>query len=59
MFERFLIFTKPQVSSFTGSTADYFLVIFITEVFHLYYSLSIAIGDIFGATSQIRYRLCK
>jgi putative flippase GtrA len=48
-FEGVLVFTKAQVSAFTGGIADYLLMIYLTEVFHIHYTLSIVIGGIIGA----------
>src|SRR5512136_1657875 len=44
-----LVFLKAQISAFTGGMADYFLMIYFTEVFHIHYTISIVIGGIFGA----------
>lgn len=49
MIEKLFVFTKAQVSSFTGGIVDYLLMIFFTEIFYLHYTLSIAIGGVFGA----------
>lgn len=49
LLDKSLIFAKAQVSAFTGGMADYFMMIYITEVFHVHYTYSIAIGGIIGA----------
>lgn len=49
IIERLFVFAKAQVSSFVGGIVDYLVMIFFTEVFHLHYTLSIAIGGIIGA----------
>jgi putative flippase GtrA len=49
MLEKLLIFTKAQVSAFIGGVVDYLLMIFFTEVFHVHYTISIAIGGFVGA----------
>ncbi|HLP04991.1 MAG TPA: GtrA family protein [Paludibacter sp.] len=47
--ERILVFGKAQVSAFVGGCADYAIMVFITEVFHVHYTISIAISGIAGA----------
>lgn len=42
-------FSKAQVSAFIGGIVDYSTMVFITEVFHLHYTLSIIIGGIIGS----------
>lgn len=49
MIENFFVFAKAQVSAFVGGITDYLLMIFFTEVIHLHYTISIAIGGIAGA----------
>jgi len=49
MFEKLLVFSKAQVSSGVGGVVDYLLMILFTEVFHVHYTISIAIGGIVGA----------
>jgi len=44
-----IIFLKAQISSFSGGVIDYITMIFFTEVFHIHYTISIAIGGIVGA----------
>lgn len=49
MIERFFVFAKAQVSSFVGGMVDYAVMILFTELFHVYYPFSIAIGGVVGA----------
>lgn len=49
MMDRILVFGKAQVSAFIGGGTDYVIMVFITEVFHVHYTISIAIGGIIGA----------
>lgn len=49
MLESLFVFTKAQVSAFIGGIIDYLLMIFFTEVFHVHYTISIAIGGFVGA----------
>ncbi len=56
-FEKLFVFAKAQVSAFLGGIADYFLMIYITEVFDVHYVLSIAIGGFAG--SVINFTLNK
>lgn len=49
MLKKILTFTKAQLSAFIGGVTDYFIMIFVTEVFHVQYTISIAIGGIIGA----------
>ena len=42
-------FSKAQVSAFIGGIADYSIMVFFTEVFHLHYTLSIIVGGIIGS----------
>jgi putative flippase GtrA len=49
MIERLFIFTKAQISSLAGGIVDYLTMILFTEVFHLHYTVSIAIGGVVGA----------
>jgi putative flippase GtrA len=46
---KILVFAKAQVSAFIGGITDYAIMVFITEVFHVHYTISIAIGGIIGA----------
>lgn len=47
--QRLFVFIKAQLSAFIGGMADYSVMIFITEVFNVHYTISIAIGGIIGA----------
>jgi putative flippase GtrA len=49
LFDRILVFAKAQVSAFIGGITDYAIMVFITEVFHVHYTISIAIGGVIGA----------
>ena len=49
LFARIFVFAKAQVSAFIGGITDYAIMVFITEVFHVHYTISIAIGGIIGA----------
>jgi putative flippase GtrA len=49
MFEKLLIFSKAQVSSGVGGVVDYLTMILFTEVFHIHYTISIAICGVVGA----------
>ncbi len=44
-----LTFSKAQISAFIGGVIDYCTMIFITEVFHIHYTISIAAGGMVGA----------
>lgn len=44
-----LEFLKAQVSAFTGGILDYLVMIACTELLHIHYTISIAIGGIIGA----------
>jgi putative flippase GtrA len=44
-----LTFSKAQISAFLGGVIDYGVTVFVTEVFHIHYTISIAIGGIIGA----------
>ncbi len=43
------VFAKAQVSAFTGGLVDYSVMIMCTELLHIHYTISIAIGGIIGA----------
>ncbi|SMD15486.1 GtrA family protein [Pedobacter nyackensis] len=43
------VFAKAQVSAFTGGMLDYVVMILCTELLHIHYTISIAIGGIIGA----------
>lgn len=47
--EKLHVFIKAQFSSFLGGVVDYFIMVFFTEIFHLHYTISIAIGGVIGA----------
>lgn len=47
--ERIAIFSKAQISAFSGGLVDYLTMVFLTEVFAIHYTISIAIGGIIGA----------
>lgn len=42
-------FIKAQLSAFTGGIADYFIMIFFTEVVGIFYAYSIVISGLIGA----------
>lgn len=43
------IFAKAQLSAFSGGLVDYLVMVFCTELLHIHYTISIAIGGIIGA----------
>ncbi|WP_316840189.1 GtrA family protein [Pedobacter gandavensis] len=43
------VFGKAQVSAFSGGVLDYLIMIACTELLHIHYTISIAIGGIIGA----------
>jgi putative flippase GtrA len=47
--EKLLVFIKAQFSAFLGGVVDYLIMIFCTEIFHVHYTLSIAMGGVIGA----------
>jgi putative flippase GtrA len=49
IIDSLIVFSKAQLSAFLGGVTDYFIMIFFTEVFHVHYTISIAIGGIIGA----------
>ena len=49
ILNRVFTFAKAQVSAFIGGLSDYAIMVFVTEVFHVHYTISIAIGGIIGA----------
>jgi putative flippase GtrA len=49
MFRRLKIFVKAQFSAFVGGLCDYLIMIFLVEVFGLYYVLAIAVSCMLGA----------
>ncbi|MCZ4223136.1 GtrA family protein [Pedobacter rhodius] len=42
------IFLKAQVSAFSGGITDYGLMILLTEIFHIHFTISILISGTFG-----------
>lgn len=48
-FNKLVMFAKAQLSAFTGGLIDYLIMLICTEIFHIHYTLSIAIGGIVGA----------
>jgi putative flippase GtrA len=42
-------FSKAQASAFSGGIVDYLVMLFLTEVLHFHYTISIAIGGVIGA----------
>lgn len=49
IIEKLLVFSKAQVSAFIGGMVDYGMMIFITEVFDVHYTITIVIGGVIGA----------
>jgi len=49
LFEKIFVFAKAQVSAFIGGMTDYGIMVFFTEIFHVHYTISIAIGGVIGA----------
>ena len=49
LIEKLFVFAKAQVSAFIGGMTDYGIMVFFTEVFHVHYTISIAIGGVIGA----------
>jgi Predicted membrane protein len=49
MRKRILTFSKAQLSAFIGGITDYAIMVSVTEVFHVPYTISIVIGGIIGA----------
>lgn len=47
--EKLHVFIKAQFSALLGGVVDYFIMVFLTEIFHLHYTISIAIGGVIGA----------
>lgn len=47
--KKVLTFIKAQFSALIGGGVDYLIMIFFTEVFHIHYTISIAIGGVIGA----------
>ncbi|WP_316792654.1 GtrA family protein [Pedobacter frigoris] len=42
-------FAKAQLSAFSGGIVDYLVMVTCTELLHIHYTISIAIGGIIGA----------
>jgi putative flippase GtrA len=49
MRKNILTFSKAQLSAFVGGVIDYLIMVFVTEAFHVPYTISIVIGGIIGA----------
>ncbi|HOM63575.1 MAG TPA: GtrA family protein [Dysgonamonadaceae bacterium] len=49
MRKQILTFSKAQFSALAGGLLDYGTMIFVTEVFHIHYTIGIVIGGILGA----------
>ena len=49
LFDKIFVFAKAQISAFIGGMTDYGIMVFFTEVFHVHYTISIAIGGVIGA----------
>ena len=49
MLNQVFVFAKAQFSAFVGGITDYLIMIFLTEIFHFHYTLSIVIGGVIGA----------
>lgn len=47
--KKMLVFIKAQLSAFLGGVVDFLIMIFCTEIFHIHYTISIAIGGVIGA----------
>ena len=47
--EKLFTFSKAQLSAFSGGMIDYGIMIFLTEMFHLHYTVSILISGVIGA----------
>ncbi|MEA4852285.1 MAG: GtrA family protein [Paludibacter sp.] len=47
--EKAFTFSKAQLSAFVGGMIDYGIMIFLTEFFHLHYTVSILISGVTGA----------
>jgi putative flippase GtrA len=43
------IFAKAQASAFIGGIVDYLVMIVLSELFHIHYTISIVFGGIIGA----------
>ncbi len=49
ILDKIFVFAKAQISAFIGGITDYSIMVFVTEVFHVHYTISIAIGGVVGA----------
>ncbi|MDR2802553.1 MAG: GtrA family protein [Prevotellaceae bacterium] len=49
MFKQLIIFFKAQLSAFIGGLCDYGIMIFLTELVGIHYTLSIAVACVLGA----------
>ncbi|MDD3078845.1 MAG: GtrA family protein [Paludibacter sp.] len=49
LLKKIKIFAKAQISAFLGGIVDYSVMIFCTEVFHIFYVYSIGISGVVGA----------
>ncbi|WP_025079343.1 GtrA family protein [Porphyromonas macacae] len=49
IWNKLFMFAKAQASAFIGGVVDYGVMIFVTEVFHIHYTIGIAIGGVVGA----------
>jgi len=47
--EKLNVFIKAQLSALLGGVVDYLIMVLLTEIFHLHYTISIAIGGVIGA----------
>jgi len=47
--EKLHVFIKAQLSALLGGVVDYLIMVLLTEIFHLHYTISIAIGGVIGA----------
>lgn len=47
--ERLIMFLKAQLSALIGGITDYAVMIALTEIFHVHYTVSICIGGAVGA----------
>lgn len=43
------VFAKAQLSAFSGGIIDYLVMVGCTELLHIHYTISIAIGGVIGA----------
>jgi putative flippase GtrA len=52
IIKRAYVFAKAQLSAFIGGMVDYLCMILFTEVFHVHYPVSVAIGGVIGAIAN-------